>query len=79
MLQLPHWSLLHLQVPEWSTLIGRDSPDPVLSLVFPGAKVYNKWLIFTERSYYRRPYDIKSQSRARNNLFVGDISSQSSW
>ena len=60
--------------PEWSTLIGRDCPDTVPSLVelyHACAKFYavtrqDKWLPCTERIYLSQLYAIKNQRKARN-------------
>ena len=55
---------------EWSTLIGRDCRDTVLSLVelvpFGVLLWHDKWLPRMGRIYYRRPYAIKTQRKARN-------------
>ena len=67
-LQSVNSMILSLTVPQpvFSTLIGRGMSKALerSSLVLYG--IWDKWLPCTERIYYRRPYAIKNQRRARN-------------
>ena len=67
----------------WSTLIGRDCRDTVLSLVeLDYAKVCCYGMISGfQRIYYRLTYAIKNHRKARNNPHVGGyfVPKATSW